>query len=1520
MQDLSCNWSVPVSPRLAAVFGCFARRTLAIGVALILGSLPVSAQSGSASPAKTSGVPHLTDDVLIEFLRWADIAADEVQRQYPLGREGKGPSFYANSYPVRALGVAYDLTGRARYREACERWCERMIEFQRQMIPAGAYYMNYKRKPGESTGEWFVADSAAIAMGVLSTALRCPDAAVKQRYMDSVSAFYRLVKTNWVMPSGGVANGHWAESDKEWWCSTALFGALAFQLYGITGDESYRQVGLDTMRWLPDNDYTQRDEFSFEAQPTIFIFYVLEGYGASLPYLPPGGDLAWKVARRFSQSAMWIVQNQDANGLWTLQKLRAKQYGMPYHLLVYARAVSDTARKQAEYISRTGELKPLEWLVSDATDRALHHMVHVAPRKEKVDSDVVFGMMSCAEKLCPGELWRKTANTFPYKRYNETEVAEIGRAHQARVEKEARDAADTARRVFDVPAGDAGKSLKVLSQQAGRGVIFSSEALQGLQTNAVRGEFTAREAIERMVKGTGLVLGGEEGTGAFAVRKEAADPNGPRAAAIATGCARPLLELQPSTPQGQGPATGRIVGRIFSPARSEYVRNAEITVAGLNLAAYSEGDGSYVLDNVAAGEVVLTVTYTGYDTATARLTVAPGQTVAQDFQLKGSIYRARRSADGPPEESMVVMDKFEVSSEREGNAKAIMEQRAALNMKNVVAGDNFGDITGGNPGEFLKYLPGVVIDYVGADARAVRLLGLDPTYTTVSVDGMRMASAASASFQSNTRQFEFEQASINNIESIEVNKTLTASMDADAPAGNINMRSKNAFERKGRVIDIQAGFSANQYELTLRRTPHPGDGQHRKVLPGVVFNYADSFRGRFGIQLSLSGSQLFSEAGILAHTFDTSNAARGPVINAIAFRDNPHITTRAAFGLNLDCRLAPGLVVALRTAGSHLDDEINSRGVTFTANTAQIDPSSTLTYLLAQPNTTTRLDANMGHSQKFNDTITYTPSLEFKRNSLVVSAGGGYSRSWTEYDERQSGYFTSLLNRLTRISWTARRDSPSSTEWMFSQVSGADWRDLANYNKVDTQTATALINERKGLSKVRQGNLDARQTFNLGLPITVHAGVKTRVTSYDLPMPTVSLGWLYVGPARSVTDRNTVMIAHPNPNVYDPKQGGNITTLGIPIANATAMYDLYSQHPEYFIFNEFSAYRALRINARSVKEQVDAGYVEFNTRWRRLRLNLGAREERTRTTSGMLDVIPDALVRAAGYTPNTIPYLDYQYRNFEQRRKYGRYENVFFSGGAKYAVTRNLSAQLAACQSIRRPSYNNIAGALTINAANLTVTMPNPDMKPETSDKYFASLQYALEPAGIVSVSAYQLEVENMGQNNAEVSAEEAGYADDPYYLGYTFYRPSNLDQRIKTRGVEFEYSQQLVFLPGWGRGFSVFGSVARAAPNTKVVGVVPKAASGGIRFSNHRFNLQLRSTWTAARLSNKTAAYEQWSKERTMFDLSGAYKFGPRCELTLSGRNILNAPERNYLNEPGMLLSNSLYGGVWTLGARFRF
>src|SRR6185369_16222068 len=178
---------------------------------------------------------------------------------------------------------------------------------------------------------------------------------------------------------------------------------------------------------------------------------------------------------------------------------------------------------------------------------------------------------------------------------------------------------------------------------------------------------------------------------------------------------------------------------------------------------------------------------------------------------------------------------FVVETEREGQAKAISEQRNSMNVKQVMSADNFGDMSEQNIGEFLKYMPGISIDYVETDTRAASMGGMDPKYGYVTLDGNAQASGASGNAGATSRQFEFESVSMNNIESIEVNKTLTADMWADAPAGTVNLRTRSALDRKGARAGFTTGFIFNSLEYGFKATPRHDDGLNAKTRPMLAF-------------------------------------------------------------------------------------------------------------------------------------------------------------------------------------------------------------------------------------------------------------------------------------------------------------------------------------------------------------------------------------------------------------------------------------------------------------------------------------------------------------------------------------------------------------------------------------------------------------------------------------------------------------------------------------------------------------
>ena len=240
--------------------------------------------------------------------------------------------------------------------------------------------------------------------------------------------------------------------------------------------------------------------------------------------------------------------------------------------------------------------------------------------------------------------------------------------------------------------------------------------------------------------------------------------------------------------------------------------------------------------------------------SSATVAVTAGAAVTRDFELVST----QPKAAGKDE--VVKIEKFVVTTEREGNAKAIMEQRRNMNISTSVAADSFGDGSEGNVGEFLKFLPGVDVEYVDGVSRGPRIGGLDQSYVGVTMDGASIASAdafvsygatLNGSTGGQSRSVGFEQMPITAIESVEISRTSSADMDASSPAGTINMKTRRAFDRKGRRLDWQVSMSANSGTMTTQKGYGLDDVPRYVIRPNYQLDYSDVFLNqRLGIRLA----------------------------------------------------------------------------------------------------------------------------------------------------------------------------------------------------------------------------------------------------------------------------------------------------------------------------------------------------------------------------------------------------------------------------------------------------------------------------------------------------------------------------------------------------------------------------------------------------------------------------------------------------------------------------------------------
>jgi hypothetical protein len=389
---------------------CQIQRTFAalfLPLCLVVGSPPArSAEMQNSAPR----------DFQARFVKFCDLAAAELQKDITpfLSRTNADPTthhmpFFEDGHAVRALAVGYDLTGKRAYLDACRRWSDRMIGYQSKMIPSGAYYMNHSRAPGQDKGQWNVADSGSIGMGVLATAIRCQDPADKARYLASVRRFTQLVMDNYLGPEGGISNGLWPEYSGQWWCSTATFGTLAFTLYEETREPQFLKVGKGALDWLIGQDFRELKPITFQQRPSGTIFYCFELYLAGLKHLPPDSPKYLSAMQQIDLALDWMAHNQKSRGanIPDYTERNVDLAGLPYLMYGFA-----------HQIPRLGN-------VTSAADGELDYignllLAHGNPNVSRlmVWEVMTWGMLSHAERLSPGALLRGSQNSRPNKPTN----------------------------------------------------------------------------------------------------------------------------------------------------------------------------------------------------------------------------------------------------------------------------------------------------------------------------------------------------------------------------------------------------------------------------------------------------------------------------------------------------------------------------------------------------------------------------------------------------------------------------------------------------------------------------------------------------------------------------------------------------------------------------------------------------------------------------------------------------------------------------------------------------------------------------------------------------------------------------------------------------------------------------------------------------------------------------------------------------------------------------------------------
>jgi TonB-dependent receptor len=1055
-------------------------------------------------------------------------------------------------------------------------------------------------------------------------------------------------------------------------------------------------------------------------------------------------------------------------------------------------------------------------------------------------------------------------------------------------------------RSYDLPRGDAAETLKRFVVLSETQVLYLVDGVRGVTTNAVQGEFHAREALGRMVARTPLAIAVDPSSGALMVHRQTSP----------------------------APPVGSIVGRIFNPVTGEYVRHARIFLAATGTATTSGVGGEYELAVANPGTNTLNVAYTGYHTASVTVHVPPGGRIVQDFNLVSFLASAPPAAEDPIRLSTLV-----VTTDREGAAKAIMDQRSSMNITHTVASDTFGDNPEGNIGEFMKHLPGVELDVFFGEVRTVRLGGLPSDYTAVTMDGMPLASVdAGTSAANNSRAFTMEMASLNSVESIEVSRTVSADVDANAPAGTINLRTKRAFDRAGRRVSWQANVTAHSEAFNFRRSLGPDeDRRSLKLRPGGIFEYSDIFLNkRLGVVLNISESNVYQEAVVatLAYSAATTPTDPRPLVpTTLNYAWAPRFNKRFSVTFAADYKVSLHLEAGLGIVYNWADLWTPQRTIVFNAGTrANVVGMDPLLSFTSAPNGSAQ--SNPSAVAKLGETTTLLPRITYRRGNLEVEAKGSYSDSTSWYDPLTRRHSIRDFNGPTvnNVRFEARRSAPLSADWKFVQIAGPDISSGANY----TSPAFTANDGRFGRTVLMTGEVVGSLKSTIGsLPVTWKAGAKTRYQIQKFEDDTLAWRTDYVGVPST---GGWAGYSSPWPNSLGMVGGGILSSSGANLftPDLRALGQAYQENRALFRqnwgSNASNFYESYVARRRRLYEQINAGFLLGTTNWNRLLARAGLRWEETRTEASEPDGRPPSEVRAAGFPVNstgvaTTPEgIHYQFLSRPRARRKGSYDHLFPSASLKYPITRSLDAQLGYSATIRRPAYASVAGAWLVNEADLSVTAPNPRLKPETATNLSARLGYYFEPVGQLSVTVSQIGVMNSIITN-RVSAQAFGYRGDDDFARYDFITSENGAGAFRVGSMGLEYNQNFSFLGERTKRFAVHGSYTRLSASVPRAGLAPHLASGGLSFTLGQLILAADWNWTAD--ANRNNSGTVYRRHQANLDLSGGWRLSRHYSFSVGARNILNAPWidlQRFDTGPTALVRYETAGTSWTFALKANY
>lgn len=917
--------------------------------------------------------------------------------------------------------------------------------------------------------------------------------------------------------------------------------------------------------------------------------------------------------------------------------------------------------------------------------------------------------------------------------------------------------------------------------------------------------------------------------------------------------------------------TGNVSGVVLDAFQKLSLPGASLTLSPGNRYTISNEYGKYLFLDVPAGKYTLEVTYIGYKTFSVSVEVKSGES--------SNVICAMEEGAIAGKEVVVLGDRLR------GQARAINQQKNYGNITNIVSADQIGRFPDANIGDAIKRIPGITMQNDQGEARNIIIRGLAPELNSVMLNGDRIPSA-----EGDNRRVQMDLIPSDMIQTIEVNKTLTPDMDADAIGGSVNLITRAAPNVERISGTISAGYNPIRNKPLYTGSFVYGNRFLQQRL-GVVLSgsYNNNDYGSDNVEAVWAqddfGNVFIEEFDI--RKYDVQRVRRsGALALDYTFSPNSRIYANLMYNWRDDWEnrfrwratdIEPLYDVNDNITGyegairAETKGGIDSRRV----KSRRLEEQKVQNYAL-------RGEHLLGTKLNLDWAASYSKASEFRPNERYMqfeTEGVAFSRSF------ESPRFP-LISPLNAVPADA-----------FELIDLSENTDLTTEDelglRLNFRLPFSLVEGQKGRirfgGRLRLKNKDRNNTFNEFEPLT---------GDYD----NLSL-------VRQVRfDGNNW-----NPSSkYQPGTFVDPRLLGGLALNNPALFNTESVPDEFLALNY------------TARETILAGYVRYDQSFSdKLSMISGVRFENT----------------SINYTGNIIEDEDDLQG---QRTIKNSYLNILPSLTFRYNATKDLVLRAAVTTSIARPNYYTLSPFVSSIPDDDEVQAGNPDLKASYAWNFDFMAEYYFKSVGLVSGGVFYKNVNNFIYTFRDEQLTTAKFADQfpgvnnpvPNGSNWTLIQARNGDQ-VNVYGFEVAIQRQLDFLPGkFLKGFNLYTNYTYTKSSADGIYSLDGDLRTGIALPGtapHMFNLSL--AWENKRFSsrislNYAAAYidelggdafgDRFYDKQTFLDANASYVLSKSLRIFAEANNLTNTPLRYYQGISERTMQMEYYQPRFNAGLKF--